>query len=192
MSTLSREAQFTDFEFAGASIGKLGEIIESGNAEEAYRHLEEYYERRRNEIERELIADFPKREKILRVFFKLHDDGIFEASVLLGLAQADGIAHDIFGAELYRVKGGASLIRAKIDKKKVDWVWEALAEPLRAALPIALHVRPGSQNFNRNTILHGTNLDYGTKRNSFRTISLLSYLRGMSNYEKMALRRSGG
>jgi len=188
--TCAEHGWFPDLEFPAVSIGQLGERIKAGGAEDTDQYFEEYYDRRRIEIEKELVADFPHRTRLLRMFFRLHDDGLYDASIPLGLAQADGIAHEVFDGQLYRVKRGSSRLRSTIDKKKVDWIWEALAAPLRAALPLAVPVRPSNKMFNRNTILHGTNLEYGTKRNSLRTLSLLSYLRGMATYEKMALNRA--
>jgi hypothetical protein len=63
-------------------------------------------------------------------------------------------------------------------------VWDAIAEPSRTLLPLATHESSGDGKFSRHLILHGTDLEYGTKRNSLRAISLISYLQGMAAYEQ--------
>lgn len=104
--------------------------------------------------------------------------------MVLFLVQADGICHDVFGAELYRIKGGRTAVHSKLENKAVDWLWDAVSTPLRAALPIALHQKPGKGKFNRHLILHGKSLDYATRENSLKAISLLSFLQGMHSYEQ--------
>jgi hypothetical protein len=145
--------------------------------------IDAYFQARRPDIERELVAAFPARERFFRAGFRAHDAGEYESSVVLFLVQADGICQDAFGAELYRIKGGASAMQTKLKHKTVDFVWDAAVAPLYAALPLALHEKPGRGKFNRHLILHGRSLDYPTRENSLRAISLLSYLRNMVSYE---------
>ncbi len=53
----------------------------------------------------------------------------------------------------------------------------ALLSPLAQPLPINAteHLRKGDE-FNRHTVLHGESLDYGTRINGFKEISLINYV----------------
>lgn len=181
---------FIDLEFPGSGAGTLVALITEGKEVEAWELLEQYFEQRRPAIESELVERFPRRQKLLRSFFRSHDAGDFDLAIPLGLIQADGICQDVYGTELYRVKKKASPLSRVIKQKKVDWLWAAAVTPLRDALPLALHQPRSSKKFNRHLILHGMNLDYGTRENSFRVISLLSYLQGMAAYEYEVVSRN--
>lgn len=187
----AREGWFLDLEFPGGiALTTLVELILGDRAEEAWTLLEQYFEKRRPFIETELVDRFPNRAKLLGAFFRHHDSGDYDVAIPLALIQADGICHDIFGAELFRVRKNAPLVRKKIDSKTVDWIWDAAAEPLREALPLALPQARQSKKFNRHLILHGASLDYGTRRNSFRVMSLLSYLQCMAAHEQETRKRA--
>jgi hypothetical protein len=183
---LAEHGWFLDFQFPGASAGTLGEMIDQGKLDDVNSLLEIYYDERRAHIEVELATRFPHRGRLLQACFRLHDAKDYEASVPLCLIQADGVCHDIYGVELYRIKKKAPLVRRKLDAKTVDWVWDAAATPLRNALALARPEARQSKKFNRHLILHGANLEYATKQNSLRSISLLSYLQGMAEYEQQA------
>ena len=187
----ARDGWFLDLEFpGGVALTTLAELILEDRAEEAWAILEQYFEKRRPFIEIELVTRFPNRAKLLTSFFRHHDTGDYDAAIPLGLIQADGICHDIFGAELFRVRKNVPLVRKKIESKSVDWIWDAAAEPLREALPLALPQSRQSKKFNRHLILHGASLDYGNRRNSFRAMSLLSYLQCMAAHEHESRKRA--
>ena len=45
-------------------------------------------------IEKKLNDAYPKREKLIKTIFQLHREGLYEATIPLALAQADGISKE--------------------------------------------------------------------------------------------------
>jgi hypothetical protein len=188
---LAQHGWFIDSAMPPNSAVSLAEMIQSGREEEAYAELEAYYTERRKSIEAELTTRFPHRSRFLANCFRSHDAGDYNTSVPLCLIQADGICHDLFGDQLFRIRNGTLRVRKKVDAKKLNWLCDAFVEPLRGLLPLAIHDSPGVDKFNRHLILHGTDLEYGTRRNSLRAISLLSYLQGTVEIEEETKRIDG-
>ncbi len=179
----SRNGWFIDMGFPGRSAPEVADLYENGQSERADSLLTDYYHERANSIAEELTAYYPKRATILRKAFTMHHEREYDLSVPLFLIQADGICIDAFRREFFRIKKGALAARRSVDGADVDWIWDAVAEPFRIALPIATHSR-GAKFLNRHRILHGQDLAYGTEINSLKAISLLAFLHGLDRYRE--------
>jgi hypothetical protein len=179
----SRNGWFIDMEFPGVSAPKVAELYENGQSGRAHSLLVEYYRGRYDSIKEDLTAYYPARSAILLKAFRMHAEREYDISIPLFLIHADGICFDAFRKGFFSVKKGASAAKKSIDEANVDWIWNAVAEPFRNILPIAKHTQ-SSRLFNRNRVLHGRVLDYGTEINSLKAISLLSFLHGLDSYRR--------
>jgi hypothetical protein len=131
----------------------------------------------------------PNRSHILDAIFKLHEEGNYIASIPLIFAQADGVCGEefthFFSADPNTKKKASDTILDKVDdgEIKLNFFTECLLEPFKTKLQLANGSSKSSQRFkslgpNRHGILHGSrkHLDYGTKINSYKSISFLAFL----------------
>ena len=130
-----------------------------------------------DEIEAELLADFPSRSAVLRESFDAHRHRKYSLSILGFLTQADGIWHDLRARHLFY--GGTveaiEELAADIPEANVSELVLALTSerwPLRLS-----HGQRGDEfaDLNRHQVLHGEVADYGTEQNSLKAIAFLNY-----------------
>lgn len=184
----SRHGWFLDMEFPGKPAPEVADLYEKGNHAQADSMLTAYYRQRSAAVCVELVQLYPKRAELLNKAFRMHFEGDYDISVPLFLIQADGICKSIFGKHFFYIRAKALAARKAVEKRNVDWVWDALAEPFRTSPPIAAHRRT-AKFLNRHLVLHGESLDYGTEMNSLKAISLLSFLCGLDSYAREKQRR---
>ncbi len=164
---------FTFFYAPRKAPCSINELMES--------HLEENWK----DITAKILELCPNREHILKIAFQLHTDGNYIAAIPLFFKQIDGICCETFKYFLFTKNDLENKIKNLIDKK--DMFSKFLLEPLLEPLTVKNHydagIREASQikkdkASNRNGIIHGHHkyLDYGTKRNSLKTFSLLSFI----------------
>ncbi len=125
-----------------------------------------------------LIRRFHSRAHIFSEAFEAHEAGKYNLSVPVFLAQADGIWNERGGNHIFRGK------REKAVEKHADeFVKDSLTRSFILALksrsfPLFQSMRPhpgSSYPLNRNLVLHGDSLDYGTRKNSFQAMAFLDY-----------------
>lgn len=132
-------------------------------------------------IREQLVELYPARKDIIEVAFELHNQGNYIASIPLFLAQTDGICAQSIGSYLFSERD------KRISKIK-DLIEEAPEKSIILA-PLLQDTEFGARIANkkkvdkakapnRNGILHGSrgHLDYGSKVNSLKCISLLAYI----------------
>jgi hypothetical protein len=147
-------------------------------------HMEALVERYLNYIQTCLYERFPIRKHVLESAFSAHEREEYNLSIPIFLAQADGIGAEMLNGvspfSRKQTSGGILATAAEINSlsSQVDTV---LIEPL--GLPMGITATSTSVEraqhphlFNRHEILHGLSLDYGSKRNSLKAISLLGHL----------------
>jgi hypothetical protein len=179
----SQNGWFMDMEFPAAPAPDVARYFETANGERAEAILAGYYRRRTSEIENELASKYPARSRILAKAFRMHQRADYDISVPLFLIHADGICKEVFGKLFFKVSKAGLIARSVVDKRKIDWIWNAVIEPFRSQLSIAKGCNDPTA-WNRHVILHGSNVDYGTEINSLKAISLLSFLCGLDNYAR--------
>jgi hypothetical protein len=137
-----------------------------------------------------LRTSFPYRALLIQSAFEAHNQGNYNASIPLMLAQAEGICQDKYGVKLFSTKNGVPLTKEKVEnqlksKGYIGGVIEAVVEPLISGSALMLNnsemfnkrtADPNYNVLNRHEILHGVDKNYGNEINSLRAISLLSYL----------------
>ena len=130
-------------------------------------------------VENDIMSVFPKRAQILSAAFRAHSQKTFTLSVPAFLAQADGVCSELLGVGVYSRSKRVPKTASAVEQFKHDELLSSLLEPLRVAGALNAYEDERHQYpdvLNRHEVLHGKSLDYATELNSFRAISLLSYL----------------
>lgn len=141
-------------------------------------HLEYDWEK----LTTKIIELCPDRSLILKEAFSLHNEGRYIASIPLFLSQTDGICAQYLGAFLFseHPKRAAQIesLPEKGESKSLDVFLSLLKDKNQYSKGIGQNSNTHKEKGpNRNGILHGSrkHLDYGTKINSLKCFSLLSY-----------------
>jgi hypothetical protein len=157
----------------------LQEALSNGNVNEAEEALIEYFERESEEIEQSVAEIFPKRSHLIRAAFGAHRRQEYELSIPVFLTQADGMCKDTINQYLFLKKDKKPQTAVYVEQIVTDGFRASLLSPLGQTLPISASERErpvGNTALNRHAVLHGESLDYGTKANSLKAISLINYL----------------
>lgn len=177
---------YLDLKMSLPEVWELKKALAEGNVTEAEDALAEYFEGRVNEIERSIIDKFPKRQKLLSAAFNAHRRQEYELSIPVFLAQTDGICKEVINQYLFLKHNKKPRTARYVEQIASDTYRAALLSPLAAILPIGASERERDQGFrglNRHTVLHGESLDYGTKTNSLKAISLINYVAHVLTYK---------
>ncbi len=134
----------------------------------------EYYEDRLRELEEELSGAFQERRPLLQEAFANHRNERYLSSIPLFLGLADGICQQRFSHSPFSKDGRKRLVRAL-----TGGLDDVLLEPLRSDSPLWRSQKEwdaDSTELNRHATVHGESLSHGTKINSLKAISFLSYV----------------
>ena len=123
------------------------------------------------------------RKEILACAFELHESENWIASIPLFLAQTEGVFSENVGTFLFSEHVQRKEKLAERFRDKADQYMPYLYSPFEVETQFSSSIGSKSQakkknGPNRNGILHGSrkHLDYGSKINSYKCISLLSYV----------------
>lgn len=155
------------------SVNSLDELME--------KHLEDDWD----DITTEILNLCPNRKHILENAFNLHRNGNYIASIPLFLAQADGICCEVLKSFLFTGNETQDRLNNLIDDGQIsaNMFTDVFLEPFRLKNHHNAGISKSTEKSkriapNRNGILHGhrKHLDYGTKINSLKCFSLLSFI----------------
>ncbi|TYO63726.1 hypothetical protein FXV83_25740 [Bradyrhizobium hipponense] len=185
---LGENGWYMDLDMSLAAPLDLGRALKKGDIEHAENALVTYFEARVDQIERFLVEAHPRRAKVLTSAFAAHKAGQFDLSIPVLLAQTDGICRDEAGQYLFtgprgrerdkRYKGKPG-IAVYADEVASDTFLSVVLSPLGEKLPINASESERADGWialNRHMVLHGESVDYGTKINSLKAISLINYV----------------
>ncbi len=147
--------------------------------------MEEHITQDWDRVTNRILEQYPNRAHILSVAFKLHAEKNYIAAIPLFLAQADGVCCEAFKSFLFAENTVAEKIEELVHDGKIEP--NIFADVFLEPFSLKNHHNAGMSKAsaaakakapNRNGILHGyrKHLDYGTRRNSLKTISLLSFV----------------
>ena len=176
---LGAHGWYLDLEMPLPGLWELKKALSEGNVEEAEEALAEYFASRLDEIEGSIIERFPNRQKIIRAAFNAHRRQEYELSIPVLLAQTDGICKEVIKQYFFIKQNNKPRTAIYVEQVASDTYRAALLSPLAQKLPIGAskHERPEDfTELNRHVVLHGESLDYGTKINSLKAISLINYV----------------
>lgn len=153
----------------------------------------ETFHRQAARIQAKLLEGHPRRDRQINSIFRLHEAGEYIASIPLALAQADGMcSHHFtidckgkavpvgFFATLPGKPGASPQKLSKSFNLPETSIFNVLCNQL-AALDKSSSVVLESNtlrlsDLNRNAIMHGESVDYGTEVNSVKAILLLDFI----------------
>jgi hypothetical protein len=164
------------------TIKLCAEYIAKGAYQEADAEMVEVFEEDYRNIKARILTTVPKRADVLLNAFKAHEQGEFILSVPVFLIQADGICLDIAKVQLYGKLNKKPKIAGVLSNVAGGAVTTAFLSPLSTNIPLTADPTERSGPdfpkgaLNRHQVLHGEVTNYGTKVNSFKTISLLNYI----------------
>jgi hypothetical protein len=176
---LAEHGWYLDFEIPFTELWKLQKAFEEGEIAQAENALIEYYDDQADEIEKYIIDKFPHREHIIRSAFKAHAGGEYNLSIPVFLSQTDGICKEVFDGYLFMKDNKKPCTALYLKKIAADAYKAAIFSPLAVTTSIGASERERADDFtglNRHMVLHGESLDYGTKTNSLKSLSLLNYV----------------
>ncbi|MDD5503639.1 MAG: hypothetical protein PHH26_09350 [Candidatus Thermoplasmatota archaeon] len=176
---LGTHGWYLDLEMPLSGLWKLKNALTEGNVTSAEDALVEYFESRADEIEKSIVKRFPKRQKLIIAAFNAHRRQEYELSIPVLLAQTDGICKEVVNQNLFEKYNKKRQIAIYVEKFATDIYRAALLSPLVQTLPIWASKNERDKGFselNRHMVIHGESLDYGTKTNSLKAISLINYV----------------
>jgi hypothetical protein len=166
-----------------ATINFLADEIKIGNVLSADQHIISILDEN-SEVEfQKLVTRFPTRAKAIIAAFTAHQRGEYYLSIPVFFAQTEGICNEIVGSRFFKVKKGkpTTMIWASTSEHS-DYI-NLIVKPLIEVGETRRRQKQGKPSgANRHDVLHGDSVDYGTKVNSFKAFSLLTYL-GCTVYE---------
>ncbi len=158
------------------------ELALEGDLQQLDRQMIYFFEKRFDEVKRYLVGRYPHRKHLLHSGIKAHRVGEYELAILAFFSQVDGFCWDAADCNYFRKNGGKPEISIHVDIAIHRKFAQAMLSALINNLPVAYNLwerkstpKPCSGP-NRHTIMHGEALDYGTKENSLKALSLLYYV----------------
>ena len=179
---LAREGWYLDPDVDFTELWALEAAALNGDIEELDTTLGTYFEERLDLIESAVCEYFPNRKHIFSLAFEAHRRGEYALSIPVLLAQTDGMCSEVLDQELFRRRHGKPRTADFVTRIHVDTLLYALLAPLEEPLPINATEAERGEDFdylNRHTVMHGESLDYGSRLNGLRAISLVNYVAQM-------------
>lgn len=180
---LSDEGWYMDY---GLAVGTLSGLYLNQTFSDS-KVLDEYMIKFYKGKLRKTISFFRKhhqrRYPILEKAFKAHKKGEFELSIPVFLTQIEGLFFDLTNKEIFSKGQGKkkeNTAKEWLNSKEFDIAFLlAIMEPLRENENITANFSESEYYpnvINRNKILHGRDINYSTELNSYKAISLLSFI----------------
>lgn len=179
----SEEAAMIGWFFTSESyMGEMKKAFDQGQ-ESLDQYMISEIDSNYDKIKSSILSLHSNREKILVCAFELHERENWIASIPLFLAQTEGIFSENVGSFLFSEHVQRKDKLAQRFRDKADQYMPYLYSPFEVETQFSSSIGSKSQakkknGPNRNGILHGSrkHLDYGSKINSYKCISLLSYI----------------
>jgi hypothetical protein len=174
---------YLDLQMSFPKVTGFQQVVEEEGSEVADASMTAHFEKRLDAIQAFLIEGFPSRKRFFDAVFDAVRRGEHILAVPVLLAQTDGICKDVAGEYLFITEKGVVPARPSVARFMLEQVHSDLSDAFLCMFeevrPIGLTEKrraPGFKGLNRHTVLHGEDLEYGTKLNSLKAVSLLNYV----------------
>jgi hypothetical protein len=184
---LAKGGWYPNHEMTIGAIQDCAEHIAKGEYQEADPKMIEVFEADYQRTKMRILSEVPERSDVLLNAFRAHERGEFTLSVPVFLIQADGICLDTAKVQLYSKHNKKPKIAGVLNDIATGGITDVFLSPLASNIPLTADPteRTGPDfpkgALNRHQVLHGEVTDYGTKANSFKTVSLFSYICDVSS-----------
>jgi len=175
---MSRSGWYLDDQMSARDPIRFKEAVDDNRAADAEGDMTDHFESRTNDIRAELIQDYPHRRKIFDAAFDAHSNGQYVLSIPVLLAQVDGICVDVAKAHFFMAKERLKVVEYVVQLAGSE-IARAFLAPFEFEMSVTQSQKSRPEDFsglNRHTVLHGESVDYGTRENGLRAISLLNYM----------------
>lgn len=176
--SLANLGWFPSGEMGFSEIHAFRALCDSGDKSAVGIAMIEWLDGELGHIQTRASNRFPNRSHILSSAFRAHDAGQYELSVPVLMAQVEGMCLEVVGTKLFSTKKDVPVTRAATERFSQMALSEALLLPIRELNGFTASEDKRDQwpdTPNRHEVLHGIATDYGTRENSFKTISLMEY-----------------
>ena len=161
--------------------------LEDGEINTIDQKICEEYKKYLDDIIKDIINRYPKRKLIIEKAFNAHKKVDYELSIPTLFTQIDGICQEEIGKEFFLSskdkKNNKILVPKTADffsDYKFNSIIDSLLEPLKVKTAINYSGNERKKlnyiTINRHEVLHGESTTYATEINSYKVISLLSYI----------------
>ena len=179
MAQLANHGWYTTLEITPGQTNYLANEIYKKHWRKVDKYMMELLQADLNRIKSNLIKRHPIRSKILRSAFGNHVKKDYYSSIPIFLAQADGICIESTNTKLYSTEKGVPKISKIIKELPPGSFSFLLLGPLldqRLITATEFKRNDFHGTINRHEILHGISLNYGSKVNSYKSISWIQYI----------------
>jgi hypothetical protein len=158
------------------------QLVSSGDASGADRVMVQHFEGRLDAIELRLCQRLPHRAGKFRNAFAAHRRAEYDLSILAFLSQADGVSKELRGGHFFlkhrkTARPQAACYAESTSENVFDQIVHlALVEELPIKQQMSKIASVAQPTLNRHAVMHGESLDFDTKENSLRALSLLNYV----------------
>lgn len=175
---MSRSGWYLDLEMGTGEPIRFKQAVDVGREVDAEREMIDHFDRRADGIRTELIQKYPHRRRIFEAAFDAHANGQYVLSIPVLLAQVDGICFDVAKAHFFMGRERAKVVEHAVELAGSE-IAKAFLAPFQTEMSVTFSEKSRPEGFaglNRHTVLHGESVDYGTRENGLRAISLLNYM----------------
>ena len=174
---------------------ELLRLVDAGDGAGVDAYVADMVDASLDDLVANVLAEFPARGSTMTQARRAHADGLFDLSVLAALSLADGVTQEVLGVSAFGKDHGkpktAPFAEERIRKAgsgaSVDWLLIDLL-PLKEGSTLLIStadrdvrraVDPSFGPLNRHGVLHGLDVNFGTRENSLRAFAALGYFVGL-------------
>lgn len=175
---LSKHGWFVDSYMSPGQIVELKELLLEDSEKVDKWFINHFNKTRIREIKERLISNYPKREDILKRAFERHKKKDYISSIILLLAQADGIFNDETSNKFFNYKEKRKGVKY-ISPENKNNLLDLLMEPMIIQTSINAQQDKICEypiRLNRHEIIHGVDTNYSSKINSLKVVSFINYI----------------
>lgn len=163
----------------------LKDQLKSGNVAEVDTLMIEYLDQVYTGYKKEILNHFSKRKLPLKAGFSAHEREEYFLSIPVFFAQIEGMCFDQIGERYFSIKKGAPKTKKYVEQLQRDSFMETLFSPLKEVGPYRKNQDSNNPvGINRHDVLHGDSVDYGTKINGYKVLSLLFYISEINKFDR--------
>ncbi|MDP1728398.1 MAG: hypothetical protein Q8M15_16560 [Bacteroidota bacterium] len=175
---------FISFNLIGSlSIKELVEMFYNRDEQKFQKFIFDAFPKQQERIFKEIRKIIPHREPLIAEIEKLYNNKYYASVIVLAYTQVDGICSENLGYGFFDTDN--KTYDLKVSKLKPgDGLASKIAFQLKASKnEITRYVKKEIENrtferdsYNRHLVLHGHSINYGSKINAMRAISLLDFI----------------